>query len=82
MNGKIAHLPSALQDQLNQRLEEGEDGKTLLPWLNSLPEVQVILKAEFDGLAISQQNLSEHKRHRFLDWQARQQAQQCLPEIQ
>ena len=74
MNGKIAHLPRPIQDQLNQRLDNGEDGKTLLPWLNSLPETHAVLQSEFDGVAISQQNLSEHKRRGFLDWEARQQA--------
>ena len=74
MNGKIAHLPRPIQDQLNQRLENGEEGKTLLPWLNSLPEAQAVLQAEFEGVAISAQNLSQHKTRGFLDWQARQQA--------
>src|SRR2546426_580791 len=32
------------------------------------------LKADFDGVAISQQNLSEYNRHGFRDWQARQKA--------
>jgi hypothetical protein len=39
-NGKIAHLPGNVRDELNQRLENGEEGATLLPWLNALPEVQ------------------------------------------
>ncbi len=74
MTGKIANLPRPIQDQLNQRIEKGEQPKSLLPWLNSLPEVQAVLQADFGGLAVSQQNFSDHKRHGFLDWQARQQA--------
>src|SRR5712691_635719 len=74
MTGKIANLPPPIQEQLNQRLQMGEDGKTLLPWLNSLPEVQAVLKADFDGLAISPQNLSDHRTRGFLDWKTRQQA--------
>src|SRR5438477_4547899 len=74
MTGKIAHLPAGIQEQLNQRLQNGEEGPTILPWLNALPEVQEILAAKFEGLAISQQNLSEHKRRGFLDWEVRQEA--------
>jgi hypothetical protein len=72
MTGKIAHLPPAIQDQLNQRLEKGEEAKTILPWLNSLPEVQAVLQAQFEGLAINPQNLSDHRNRGFLDWQDRE----------
>src|SRR5947209_8917380 len=74
MNGKIASLPRPIQDELNQRLEKNEKGSRLRAWLNGLPEVQAVLKADFDGTAITQQNISDHRRHGFLDWQARQQA--------
>src|SRR3989442_9163358 len=74
MTGKITHLPPEIREQVNHRLEQGETNKTILPWLNSLPEVQAVLKADFDGVAISQQNLSEYNRHGFRDWQARQKA--------
>ena len=74
MTGKIANLPPLIREQLNERLRAGEDGRTLLPWLNSLPEVQAVLKAEFERLAISPQNLSDHRSHGFLDWKARQEA--------
>ena len=39
-NGKIAKLPSTIRDDLNCRMEKGEDGPELLAWLNGLPEVQ------------------------------------------
>ena len=74
MLGKIAHLPVAIREQLNQRLENGKEGPEVRSWLNSLPEVQAILAAHFDGVPISQQNLSDYKTHGFLDWQARRQA--------
>jgi hypothetical protein len=35
--GKIARLPLAIRWQLNQRLQHGEVGASLLRWLNSLP---------------------------------------------
>ncbi|MGO8696966.1 MAG: hypothetical protein ACLQVY_04515 [Limisphaerales bacterium] len=39
-NGKIARLPLAIRQQLNQRLQNGELAQDLLSWLNHLPEVQ------------------------------------------
>src|SRR5437667_304789 len=74
MIGKIARFPRPIQDQLNQRLETDEEAKTILSWLNSLPEVQAVLQADFDGMAVTAGNLSEHKTRGFLDWQQRQQA--------
>ncbi len=46
-NGKIAPLPRAIRDQLNQRLDDGQEAKDLAAWLNSLPEVQAVLAAYF-----------------------------------
>src|SRR5437016_6073540 len=74
MIGKIARLPHPIQDQLNQRLETDEEAKTILSWLNALPEVQAVLQADFGGMAVTAKNLSEHKNRGFLDWQQRQQA--------
>ncbi len=37
-NGKIARLPLAVRQQLNQRLQNGELARDLLSWLNRLPE--------------------------------------------
>jgi hypothetical protein len=34
---KIARLPKTIREQLNHRLDNGEFGKTILPWLNGLP---------------------------------------------
>lgn len=70
-NGKIARLPKNLRDELNRRLENGEQGKNLVIWLNSLPEVQAIVASEFGGQPIRGQNLSEWKKRGYLDWQTR-----------
>ena len=51
-NGKIARLPRVVREQLNRRLQNGEQGKTLAAWLNSLPAVVVMLATEFDGKPI------------------------------
>jgi hypothetical protein len=41
--GKIGRLPKAVREQVNRRLEKGENGRTLVAWLNALPEVQAAL---------------------------------------
>jgi hypothetical protein len=69
--GKIARLPKIIRDQLNQRLDDGEQGARLVTWLNSLPEVQAILTRDFEGKAVSEQNLSEWRKGGFRDWQAK-----------
>lgn len=71
-NGKIARLPKPLRDQLNHRLENGEQGAALVKWLNSLPEVQALIKQQFGGHAIREQNLSEWKKGGYLEWLAQQ----------
>ena len=80
-NGKIAHLPRHLRDQLNQRLEDGEQSKSLVRWLNTLDEVHDILDLYFDGRPISEQNLSEWKNGGFLDWQHRQETDQRIQRL-
>jgi hypothetical protein len=71
-NGKIANLPCTVRDELNQRLENGEEGGPLLEWLNGLGEVRKSLQADFGGEPISKQNLSEWRRGGFREWQLRQ----------
>ena len=66
--GKIARLPKPLRDQLNQRLENGEPGTSLVQWLNQLPEVQKIITEQFAGLPIRPQNLSEWRKGGYLEW--------------
>jgi len=73
-NGKIARLPLAVRQELNRRLDEGEQGKKLVAWLNSLPEVQAVVAAEFGGKPIREQNLSEWKQGGYRDWLAKQEA--------
>ena len=43
--GKIARLPHGVREEVNLRLVNGETSTTILPWLNGLPEVQVVLQA-------------------------------------
>ncbi len=59
---------------MNRRLDDGEEGKTLVDWLNALPEVQSVLSKQFGGRPVREQNLSEWKQGGFAEWQRHQQA--------
>lgn len=67
--GKISRLSRELQTEVNRRLAAGESSRTLLPWLNAQPEVQTVLATEFSGRPVSQQNLSQWRLRRFIEWQ-------------
>ncbi len=73
-NGKIARLPRDIREELNRRLQDGEPGGSLLAWLNALPHVTQVLAKDFEGAAISKQNLCEWRTGGFAEWQARQEA--------
>lgn len=79
--GKIARLPRDIRDQLNRRLEDGEAGVRLVEWLNSLPATQRVLATDFNGRAISEQNLTEWKQGGYQDWLARQETLACAREL-
>ena len=72
--GKIGRLPKAIQEQVNRGLENGERARTLIAWLNVLPEVQALLTAEFAGKPIREQNLSEWRKPGSQKWLERRQA--------
>jgi hypothetical protein len=74
-NGKIARLPLAIRQQLNQRLQNGELGQDLVSWLNQLPEVQAILAAQFAAKPIDESNLTHWRQGGYLEWEAQEQAQ-------
>jgi hypothetical protein len=71
-NGKIAQIPPVIREQLNTRLRDGEEGESLLTWLNGLRSVQLVLKEQFEGVPISKQNLSEWRQGGFREWQLRE----------
>jgi hypothetical protein len=76
--GKIARLPQAIREELNQRLENGEQGGRLLEWLNALPEVKQMLEQDFEAQPISDTNLSAWRNGGFRDWQARIKAESMV----
>jgi hypothetical protein len=82
MLGKLSRLPGHLREQLNLRLANCEAAKTLLPWLNSLPELQAIIKERFNDEPVSEQNLSEYRQHSFRKWETRQAALEFCAEAQ
>jgi len=73
-NGKIARLPRAVRELINQRLADGEPGKALVAWLNGLPEVVAVLDRDFGGRGITEQNLSEWRQGGWVDWQRHQES--------
>ena len=69
-NGKIANLPEHLRDELNRRINHGDEGKELVDWLNAQPETVEVVNRHFDGKPISEQNLSLWRTHGYLRWHA------------
>jgi hypothetical protein len=71
---KIARFPRNIREEVNQRLDRAEKQQAILKWLNSLPEVQAVLEAEFKGEPVKRQNLQSWKKHGFCNWQLHQSA--------
>src|SRR5579871_1786186 len=71
-NGKIARLPIEVREELNERLDAGDQGKELVAWLNSLPEVQDRIRYSFGGQPISEQNLSQWRNGGYREWQEKE----------
>jgi hypothetical protein len=71
-NGKIARLPKDVREQLNRRIENGWRGAKLVKWLNEQPSVKEVLRGEFNGRPVSEQNLSHWRDGGFVDWQRHQ----------
>lgn len=79
--GKIARLSWSLREELNGRLRDGEPGKKLADWLNSLPAVQEVLRKEFGERLISEQNLSEWKQGGYEEWVRHQETRTWVQEL-
>ena len=79
--GKIARLPLDIREQLNRRLQDGEIGKELVVWLNSVPEVQAVLKAEFGDRPVNEPNLSDWRTSGYEDWLVHQDSMQQVNQL-
>ena len=77
-SGKIARMPSAIREQLNQRLANHESSTTLLIWLNALPEVQALMTQDFGGKAIDRHNLHEWRHGGHAEWRRNREAREIL----
>src|ERR1039458_5470958 len=73
-HGKIARLPHTIREQINRRLQNGDEGKEIVEWLNALPEVRAVVDAEFGGQPVSEMNLSNWRLGGYRDWEAQQEA--------
>ncbi|HVY69928.1 MAG TPA: hypothetical protein VHH73_08355 [Verrucomicrobiae bacterium] len=80
--GKIARLPRAIREQLNERLDEGAQAPELLDWLNGLDEVKALLAREFDGKPVSPQNLSKWRQGGYEDWLVHNEAVELAGRLQ
>lgn len=69
--GKIGALPYRVREEVCRRLQDGETGAEILPWLNSLPEVQTVLARRFGEAPITDQNLTNWRQGGFAAWLAR-----------
>ena len=76
--GKIARLPHALRQELNERLRDGLPAVEILQWLNAVPEARDMLARRFDGSPISQDNLSWWRHGGYAGWLEHQQATEAL----
>ena len=79
--GKIGRLPKFIRDELCRRIEDGEPGKELVKWLNGLPRVQEILKEQFGGRDITEQNLSEWKQGGHQAWLRQEQTRSLVAKL-
>ena len=80
-NGKIGRLPFELRQQVNQKLEDAVQGIEIVAWLNKQDEVKDLVKEQFMGQPISEQNLSEWKQGGFLEWQKRREAMELARDL-
>ncbi|HWB06268.1 MAG TPA: hypothetical protein VG796_24810 [Verrucomicrobiales bacterium] len=69
--GKIASLPRPFREELNHRMDRNVPARILAERLNSLPEVQALLRDSFDGNPINEQNLCNWRQGGFQEWQTR-----------
>jgi hypothetical protein len=79
--GKIGRLPKAVQEALNRRMQNGERGKVLVAWLNGQKPVRDIMKEEFSGQPIVEQNLSEWRKRGYQQWLWREEAREMARDM-
>jgi hypothetical protein len=81
LTGKIARLPKNIREELNRRLDNGETGPVILPWVNGLPAVKKILDGEFGGVPINDGNLFSWRHNGYERWLKKQESVAELKEL-
>jgi len=79
--GKIGRLLKYTRDELGRRIEDGEPGKELVKWLNGNARVQEVLKEQFGGRPITEQNLSEWKQTGHPEWLRREETRLAVSRL-
>jgi len=74
LRGKIARLPKEIREELNRRLEDGQPGSEILPWVNELPAAKTVLEKHFRGEPINEVNLSEWRHKGYERWLEKQES--------
>ena len=78
---KIARLPHTIREELNRRLLDGQPQGVILPWLNGLPAVQEVLRQQFQGVPVSEKNLSDWRHSGYADWLLRRERTERTKEL-
>ncbi|MGD1084415.1 MAG: hypothetical protein ABSA47_06635 [Verrucomicrobiota bacterium] len=73
-HGKISRLPHHIREQVHSRLRDHQTGANIIAWLNSLPEVNLVLDASFGGSPLTERNLSSWKQRAHRAWLIEQSA--------
>jgi len=76
--GKIARLPRAVRETLNEGLRDGRPCAEILPWLNALPEARQALRQHGDGAAITQENISRWYHGGYAAWLEHEQNKEAI----
>ena len=72
MSKNIERKINKLREELNHRLDDGEEGDAILQWLNARPEVQSLPVRDNECRTVNKQNLSDWRNGDFKRWQAQQ----------
>ncbi len=70
--GKIGRLPHAIREEVNTRLLNNEPARSLLKWLNDLPDTITVCREYWGSEPVTAKNLSDWKNGRsYTEWMER-----------
>ncbi|HWB02738.1 MAG TPA: hypothetical protein VG796_06905 [Verrucomicrobiales bacterium] len=79
--GKIGRLPWALREEVNIRIQNGADGRSIVEWLNARPEMQAVIRKYFDGRPLNEQNLTDWRKTGYAKWLSRKETMHKLRDV-